>query len=69
MYHVDKYRLAAKREAESRGLLGDKKRNRGKTQIQVKEEEKVILSDFFTMLTLGDRLSGFLGTPLSFNNS
>ena len=46
MYHVDKYRLAAKREAESRGLLGDKKRNRGKTQIQVKEEEKVVYRIF-----------------------
>ena len=46
MYHVDKYRLAAKREAESRGLLGDKKRNRGKTQIQVKEEEKVQYCNF-----------------------
>ena len=44
MYHVDKYRLAAKREAEGRGLLGDKKKNRGKTQMQVKEEEKVVMS-------------------------
>ena len=42
MYHVDKYRLAAKREAEARGLLGDKKRRKGKTQMEVKEEEKVI---------------------------
>ena len=45
MYHVDKYRLAAKREAESRGLLGDKKKNKGKTQMQVKEEEKRIIME------------------------
>ena len=40
MYHVDKYRLAAKREAEDRQLIGNKKANRGKTQIQIKQEEK-----------------------------
>jgi len=40
MYHVDKYRLAAKREAEARGLIGNKKANRGKSQMQVKDEEK-----------------------------
>ena len=52
MYHVDKYRMAAKREAEARGLLGDKKANRGKTQMQVKEEEKVVLFDCTAVLTL-----------------
>jgi len=43
MYFVDKYRLAAKREAESRGLIGNKKMNKGKTQLQIKEEEKNII--------------------------
>ena len=41
MYHVDKYRMMAKREADARGLLLDKKAKKGKTQIEVKEEEKV----------------------------
>lgn len=45
MYTVDKYRVAAKREAEERKLFGDKKSNKGKTQIQVKEEEKKIIME------------------------
>ena len=40
MYMVDKYRMAAKREAEERGEIGNKKANRGKTQMEVKAEEK-----------------------------
>ncbi|CAG5104445.1 Oidioi.mRNA.OKI2018_I69.chr1.g1257.t1.cds [Oikopleura dioica] len=40
MASVDKYRLAAKREAEARGLIGNKKQNRGKSQMEIKEEER-----------------------------
>ena len=47
MYHVDKYRMMAKREADARGLLLDKKAKKGKTQIEVKEEEKVSLPKIF----------------------
>jgi len=43
MFHVDKYRLAAKKEAEFRGLIGNKKANRGKTQSEIKAEEKRII--------------------------
>ena len=43
MFHVDKYRLAAKKEAEFRGLIGNKKANRGKTQTEIKAEEKRII--------------------------
>lgn len=40
MSSVDKYRIAAKKEAEARGLIGSKKQNRGKSQMEIKEEEK-----------------------------
>jgi len=50
MYHVDKYRMMAKREADARGLLLDKKAKKGKTQIEVKEEEKVSLPKIFFMI-------------------
>ena len=53
MYHVDKYRMMAKREADARGLLLDKKAKKGKTQIEVKEEEKVSLPKIFYRLFIG----------------
>ena len=39
--------MMAKREADARGLLLDKKAKKGKTQIEVKEEEKVSLPKIF----------------------